>query len=519
MSKRTLLLNSFSGVALLVTNIVVAFVMSPIMIHALGNRNYGIWELLMALVGYLGLLELGIGSALVRFVADAWSREDRATLDRIFNTGVFSLAGTGMIGLLVLLVGAVWSERLFGLGGSEARELAPVLIVFGINLAAYLPRIALSAYLLGMQAHRVVNSILIIVTVIVSVAVYHILTAGLQSPLIWMAFAVFCGTIFQILLIFLWIVIVDRKVRIAVSSFSMKTMKELLGFGLKNMIVSASEGLLGKLVSVAIAYTAGVGQVVYFVIPNRLVEYVRGLAWQLGVPLTPYFADLAGRGEPSAARSAWIQTTRILQVVLLGAPLAVAALGEPFIGVWIGQEYAERGQWVLYILCAGLFAQGIVANGFRLLMSLNRHGRFALFSAIFAPICFGVSLGLGSVWGLEGVAAAVSLYVVGLSAVEVTLTCRVLGVTLSEYVRATALRFAIPITAMGGVLIGLRAIAYPTGYGELLLHGLLAGTVYLITVWFIALDPAERKYAMNIIGRLQRKMPVALRPRLDHEQD
>ena len=54
--RKKLLLNSLSGTSFYLINIVVAFIMSPVIIRALGNRDYGLWELVMSVIGYMGLL-------------------------------------------------------------------------------------------------------------------------------------------------------------------------------------------------------------------------------------------------------------------------------------------------------------------------------------------------------------------------------------------------------------------------------------------------------------------------------
>ena len=512
MNKRAVLLNSLSGIVLFAANIAISFVMSPILIHSLGNRRYGFWEVIITLVGYLGALELGVGSALVRFIADAKSREDRDALERIVNTGLFGLATLGTFGLLIVLLGVSFPGHPFGIDAKGDATLIPVLCIFGINLAFYLPRVALSAYLLGLQAHRIMNGIVLMVTLGVTFAMYHILTTGLQSPLFWMALAVLSGTIAQVMLMSLWIVVVDREIRITASSFSMKTMKELIGFGIKNAAIGSSLALVDRVVSIVIAYTAGVAQIVYFVMPNRLVDYTRTLVSQAGSPLTPYFADLAGRGEFDAVRTAWVQTSRLLQVATLGVPVALAILGEPFIRVWIGGEYAVRGRWILYILCAGLFVQGIVANRERLLVSLGKHGRLALLTSILALAAFGVSIVFGYLWGIKGVAAAVAGFFIVLSGLEITLTCRVLEVRLLDYFRATALRFVGPLIIMAVLLIGLRELAYPRGYGQIVLDGIAGAVVYLTAVWFITLEAGERQFVRSLMGSMRRRAALVLRP-------
>lgn len=47
----------------------VNFVVSPIVVRSLGETQYGAWSLLTSMVGYLGLLDLGVRSAVTRYIA------------------------------------------------------------------------------------------------------------------------------------------------------------------------------------------------------------------------------------------------------------------------------------------------------------------------------------------------------------------------------------------------------------------------------------------------------------------
>ncbi|HEV2246346.1 MAG TPA: hypothetical protein VGW37_06805 [Terriglobia bacterium] len=51
--------------------VVVAFFLTPFVIHSLGDRMYGFWTLAAAFVGYYGLMDLGLSSAVNRYIAGA----------------------------------------------------------------------------------------------------------------------------------------------------------------------------------------------------------------------------------------------------------------------------------------------------------------------------------------------------------------------------------------------------------------------------------------------------------------
>jgi len=75
-SRIRVVLNSLSGVGLFLTDAIVSLIMTPIIVLSLGNRDYGLWELMLSIVGYLGILDIGMGPAVMRDVAHAEARSD-----------------------------------------------------------------------------------------------------------------------------------------------------------------------------------------------------------------------------------------------------------------------------------------------------------------------------------------------------------------------------------------------------------------------------------------------------------
>ncbi len=55
----------------LVTTTFIAFFMMPFVVHHLGDRTYGFWALIAAVLGYYGILDLGIVTAVQYHVGKA----------------------------------------------------------------------------------------------------------------------------------------------------------------------------------------------------------------------------------------------------------------------------------------------------------------------------------------------------------------------------------------------------------------------------------------------------------------
>ena len=72
----------------LVSNIIVSFFMMPFLVHSLGNRWYGFWALAGSILGYYGLLDLGLSSAVTRFVSQAFGQKRHDEINILVNSAI-----------------------------------------------------------------------------------------------------------------------------------------------------------------------------------------------------------------------------------------------------------------------------------------------------------------------------------------------------------------------------------------------------------------------------------------------
>ena len=68
---------------------VVSFVMLPFLLHKLGDSIYGLWILIGSFTGYLGLLDMGIGMSLVKYISEFTAKKDHKSLGRFIASSFF----------------------------------------------------------------------------------------------------------------------------------------------------------------------------------------------------------------------------------------------------------------------------------------------------------------------------------------------------------------------------------------------------------------------------------------------
>lgn len=487
MSKK-LILNSLSGTMLYGINIVVVFIMSPIIIRVLGNRDYGLWELVMSVIGYMGLLDLGIGPAMVRFVAVADGKQDRVDLQRTISTAFAFFLGAGALALSFFFVLSYSPQLIAGGQTKDIANVGTVFLLLGVNACLSFPLQVFITTLMGVQRHYFINFTRAFLAIIRALIVFFlfrhypgyglILLALLEPFFTFAQFLLFAGAVYY-----------DKAIpNLAISAVSFSKLKELFTFGVKSTIMLVASRLQNQSVPLIIANVIGLGSVVYFVMPNRLVDYAKGLTQAVGFPLAPYFGASIGRGDTEGLVSSWLKSSLALQVFSLAAPLAILFYGEVFLSIWIGQEYATAGRWVIIFLLFGLVADALAINAMRILMAQGLHGRCALIWLILS--IFSIPLGIvgASNWGLAGVTLGTTLVMVLGSAASLVLACSSMQVSLKRYFNETVMRLMFPLIVLVFTLFVQTNFMPVKTYIDILFQILVGGSIYMIAVWRFTLE-------------------------------
>src|SRR3954447_18603128 len=94
-NKWTLLGNSMANCLGVATQLVVTFLLAPLIVHGLGDQRYGVWSLVESIIAYMTLLDLGIAASVVKYTARFEENGEGDRLDRVASTSfaMFGCAG------------------------------------------------------------------------------------------------------------------------------------------------------------------------------------------------------------------------------------------------------------------------------------------------------------------------------------------------------------------------------------------------------------------------------------------
>ena len=501
---RTLLVNTGSNVLVMVVKLVITFIMTPVFVHNLGKYDYGLWEMIGAVIGYMGMLDLGLRPAISRFAARHLAERDEAALQSVYMS---ALAFMIMVGVLLFVFFFSWG---YWFGGTLAPEGEPhqkytlFLIIIGAYLLISFPGYVAESYLEGFQKYYLKNNITIVNSVVGSIILYSLITP--ENGLVLLAGINGIGLTIKYLL-FMWILSRPAlgAIRAQSSMFSWIRLRELVIFGAKSFVQGVATRIENATDVLVIGMILGPAMVPFYSIPANLTQHIRGLGWTLTHAFMPLFSGLSANAEETMIRQVFLASSRYVVSIVSAMGTGALLLGVPFINVWLGPEFGEKARYLIVFLVMFTILPFINPFASRYLTAINKHGIFARLTPIAAIINIGLSVGLIYPFGLEGVAFA--SVVPGLVFVPLYLryTCKHLRLSVREYLRSSVLPAFIPAGLMALILLGMEEFLIYDSYVDIVAGALVSSLVWLAAFWVLVLNKEERSYLATRIIRAARR--------------
>src|SRR5262245_7916516 len=156
----------------------VGFALAPYMVSRLGDTQYGLWVLVGSLVGYLGLLDLGVRGAVTRYVARHHGAGDDNAASRIVSTALFLLAITATTVVVVVGLLSLLFEHLFDVPPELLREARIAVLVSGVSIAVSLVSGVFGGVVVGLERFDLLNTVEVAAELLRAALVWAALVSG-----------------------------------------------------------------------------------------------------------------------------------------------------------------------------------------------------------------------------------------------------------------------------------------------------------------------------------------------------
>lgn len=457
-----LLKGSVTRVSQTFVSIIVAFFMMPFLIHELGDYWYGIWTVVGSLAAAYHLFDMGMASAVTRYVSRSFGLKDDHQANVTINT---ALAIYTAIALVIVLVSIIASYVARGFVDDAATKdvMQWLVLIIGVSVALEFPFNALAGVANAKLKFHQVALARIAMTLIGAVLTWWAISEG--YGVIALAVITFCTARFSNLLYFLICRAAFPGFQLSRRLASSDNSKELFQYSAWSFVIAIAYQMRNNIDNFVIAGFLSAASVTPYAIGLRLVDYVAQFLSQATNMFVPIFTAYHAREDKTELHTKLQFVTRLNLVLALIAGGGLVVFGEAFINRWMGPSYTEA-YWVMVILLVGRmigFANHPLNSA---LYAANKHSIVAKIDIIEVALNLALSLVLVQYYGLIGVALGTMIPLLLLRLLVLPyFACRAIEMPVSGYYRCMVrpiVSIIAPIAGMYYLIAGEITIdSYP----------------------------------------------------------
>jgi O-antigen/teichoic acid export membrane protein len=475
---------------------VVALISIPLFLRELGEERYGALMLIWMLVGYFGILDLGMGRAMTKMTAEYMGLNRQSLLPNIFWTALMMMVCLGLCGAFLLVGSSHWLvSSLLKIPLALQDETRRAFLVVSVGLPFTIAVTGLIGILETHQKFKLIN----LIRVPLGMATYLAPLAVLPftNSLVAVVGVLIAVRILE-LLIFLFCCLAFIPILRMRLLWDPAMVKPLLTFGGWLTVSNIALPLMIHIDRFIVGATRTLTDVTFYSNPAEIAVKVLTLprAWvsALFPPLTMHLAQQSPEADALFARS-----VKLLLLVLFPAILGLYTLAPEFLGIWLGPSFAVHSSTILRLLSAGIFVYSLAYLAFALLQSAGRPDLSARWHLMELIPFIAVAWWATRTWGIRGMAVIWALRGLTDFAVLFPLALRFVPAARSAIWRSSLLMGlglgVLPLVSLCPAFLPRLGVAA----GGWLLFSLLA--------WFRLLSPGEREWARRLIPGEKKASP------------
>jgi O-antigen/teichoic acid export membrane protein len=390
--EQTIVKNASANLIRLAGSGIVALLLPPLLARMLPKETFGTWALLLHLTLYVSYFDLGMQTAVARFVAHADELNDAHQRNGIVSTAFVALAFAALASCLAIVVVSWNIPALFPqMPLALVRPGQMALLLMGTSLAVGLPMSVISSIFVGMQRNEIASFISIANKFVMAALV--VFAVEKRWGIVAMAAAVALANLVSYVGSFaawrLWASQVSIRVRLA----SRRWGREIATYS-AGLLVWTSGMLLVSGLDLTIVGAFDYRAIADYAIAAALTNFLAQAQGAMIVALLPASSALSARGDTHKLGQLLVSSTRYGTLMLLIMVVPLIVWSEPAIRLWAGSGYVQHSARILQILLVANFIRLCALPYATMLLGTGQQNR-----VILSPIAEGITNLAASILG------------------------------------------------------------------------------------------------------------------------
>lgn len=482
----------------IVANTVIQLLYTPLLVRMLGQSDYGLFSLVSNIIGYLTVLDLGFGNAIIVYTSKYRIQkryEELKKLHGMFKV-VFYIIGifSGLLGLVLYFnVDSFFAKSMTDV---EVQKMRIMMLILTFNLVVTfsfsLYNSIISAYekFIYQKALAILNSVLKPLLMIPllflgykSIALCVVIT--LVNIIVLLSNYIFCRY--------------SLKLEIKYQGFDFKLFKKIFSYSIWIFLAVIVDKVNWSVDNFILGAVSGTVAVSIYSIASTLNQLFINLSTAISSVLLPKMSKLVANNVSSEKLTdEMIKVGRIQNYIIFLMCSGLILFGKQFITLWVGDGF-EESYYVALLLIVPVCFPLIQNIGLSIMQAMNRFKFRSISTSIMAAFNVIISVILAKKMGATGAAigSSIALIVCNIFIINIYYY-KVLKLNVIRFwknIFKQVIPFIIPIMF---IILVMKFIVLDSWIG-LLFYGSLYTLVYILVAYLFSMNDYERRIVTDLL--------------------
>jgi O-antigen/teichoic acid export membrane protein len=322
----------------------VTLLLTPYLLRNLDKTEFGAWVLLSVFTTSFNLLDLGLGSSFVKYIAAYYTYEEYDRINEVLFSGLafYALFGATLTGLGLALQKPLFTFFNIGAVGSV---FPMVLVACALQNVAQL---FLSVFK-GIQRMDISNSIEIRMSIVNVVGTVVFLEAGLG---IW-GLAANSVLVQVVAIVWNWWTVRNFMPKLRLGwHLNSHLLKDMFSYGAKIQVSQLGNLVCFNVDKLIISRFLGVASVSFYEVAARLTSFMRAVPLVMLSALIPATSELGARNDRERIRQTYYVTSKYVCMLTVALVAFVVLEASSLVHFWIGNGF-EISVVLIQVLAIG----------------------------------------------------------------------------------------------------------------------------------------------------------------------
>ncbi|HVY93224.1 MAG TPA: hypothetical protein VHA14_10760 [Bryobacteraceae bacterium] len=479
--------------------IVSAILLQPYTIRKLGDLDVSIWILVLSVVDYYWLIDLGFRSATIKMSAEFRATDQHEQLSELIST---SFTYTTIMATAIILLTIVVAPYAEGIWRIHRAVFPQLILIAGISFSLGMIFNIFGACVEGFQRFDLLGRIWITTTIVRSIGVFVVLYIG--HGLLWMGFVLLGAQLISYVMTYVSFRRVAPDVHVSPRRATIPMLRRMASYGIHSFTTIISGRLLNQGLPSIIAYLLPTQSVVYYMTPMRIMDYALDGVGRVGMVTTPNTAELMAKERQNEVAQLGVYANRYCLCLFLPIASVLLVYGYQIYSLWVRPSFAAAAAYLLPVIVISHVAGCGQINSVSILFGMGRHkiySRFLLAEALITAGGMFYVLPRFGLWG--GALLASSALVANRGIAAGVLVSRELKISAAEYIAGIFLKPVLIAAATGALLYAMKKFWLPGhNWAQIGLASILMLIPYFALTYKYCLAEHHQEFLKNRALRL-----------------